>query len=71
MADASGRYNSVRDGKHYYRLDVGIAMAHFFLVAKEIGWDGRWHVTGFDAIQVAKAYSIPQGYEVLGIYRRA
>ncbi|HJX69054.1 MAG TPA: nitroreductase family protein [Dehalococcoidia bacterium] len=70
VADARGRYNSVRDGKHYYRLDVGIAMAHFFLVAKEIGWDGRWHVTGFDAIQVAKAYSIPQGYEVLGIYRR-
>jgi nitroreductase len=70
VADASGRYNSVRDGKHYYRLDVGIAMAHFFLAAKEMGWDGKWHVTGFDPARVAKAHAIPEGYEVLGIYRR-
>ena len=35
VADAKSRYSSVRDGKHYYRLDVGIAMAHFFLAAKE------------------------------------
>ncbi|UCH50609.1 MAG: nitroreductase family protein [Chloroflexota bacterium] len=69
-ADASGRYSSVRDGKHYYRLDVGIAMAHFFLAAKEIGWDGSWHVTGFDPVHVVKQYAIPEGYEVLGIYRR-
>jgi nitroreductase len=70
VADASGRYNSVRDGKHYYRLDVGIAMAHFFLAAKEMGWDGKWQVTGFDPARVAKAHAIPEGYEVLGIYRR-
>jgi len=71
VADASGRYSSVRDGKHYYRLDVGIAMAHFFLAAKEMGWDGKWQVTGFDVAQVASGYAIPAGYEVLGIYRRA
>src|SRR4030042_1017328 len=58
VADASGRYGSVRDGKHYYRLDAGIAMAHFFLAAKEIGWDGNWHVTGFDPAQVARATGI-------------
>ncbi len=71
VADASGRYSSVRDGKHYYRLDVGIAMSHFFLAAKEMGWDGKWQVTGFDVAQVASEYAIPAGYEVLGIYRRA
>jgi nitroreductase len=70
VADARGRYSSVRDGKHYYRLDVGIAMAHFFLAAKEMGWNGSWQVTGFDPAQVARAHAIPGGYEVLGIYRR-
>jgi nitroreductase len=70
VADARGKYSSVRDGKHYYRLDVGIAMAHFFLAAKEMGWDGKWQVTGFDAAQVAKRYAIPAGYEVLGIYKK-
>jgi nitroreductase len=71
VADARGRYSSVRDGKHYYRLDVGIAMAHFFLVAKEMGWGGKWQVTGFDPSQVAKTHVVPDDYEVLGIYRRA
>jgi nitroreductase len=57
-------------GKHYYRLDLGIAMAHFLLAAKELGWKGSWHVTGFDPAQVAKQHAVPAGYEVLGIYRR-
>jgi nitroreductase len=70
VADARGRYSSVRDGKHFYRLDVGIAMSHFFLAAKEMGWSGSWQVTGFDPAQVAKAHAIPDGYEVLGVYRR-
>ncbi len=70
VADARSRYSSIRDGKHYYRLDVGIAMAHFFLATREMGWRGRWQVTGFDAAQVAKERGIPQGYEVLGIYWR-
>jgi nitroreductase len=69
VADARGRYSSVRDGKHYYRLDVGIAMSHFFLAAKEMGWSGSWQVTGFDPTQVVKAHAIPDSYEVLGIYR--
>ena len=69
VADAKGRYNSIRGGKHYYRLDVGIAMAHFFLSAREMGWDGRWHVTEFDPIKIAKEHAIPEGYEVLGIYK--
>lgn len=70
VADAKGRYSSIRDGKHYYCLDVGIAMAHFFLAAKEMGWSGSWQVTGFDPAQVAKAHAIPDGYEMVGIYRR-
>jgi nitroreductase len=70
VADARGRYSSVRDGKRYYRLDVGIAMAHFFLAAREMGWSGSWQVTGFDPTQVAKTHAIPDGYEVLGIYER-
>ncbi|MGA7677856.1 MAG: nitroreductase family protein [Dehalococcoidia bacterium] len=68
VADARGRYSSIRDGKHFYRLDVGIAMSHFFLAAKEMGWSGSWQVTGFDPAQMAKAHAIPEGYEVLGIY---
>jgi nitroreductase len=70
VADASGRNLSVRDGKHYYRLDVGIAMAHFFLAAKELGSVGKWQVTGFNPSQVAEQHAVPAGYEVLGIYRR-
>jgi nitroreductase len=69
VADASGRNLSVRDGKHYYRLDVGIAMAHFFLAAKELGSVGKWDVTGFDPAQVAEQHAIPTGYEVLGVYK--
>ncbi len=69
VADAKGRYSSIRDGKHYYRLDVGIAMAHFFLAAKEMGWSGSWQVTGFDPARVASAYAIPDGYEELGVYK--
>jgi nitroreductase len=69
VADASGRYSSIRDGKRYYRLDVGIAMAHFFLTAKELGWVGSWQVKGFKPAQVAKQHAIPADYEVLGIYR--
>jgi len=71
LADASGKYSSVRDGKHYYRLDVGIAMSHFFLAAKEMGWGGKWQVTEFDPVEVARGHGIPSAYEVLGIYRRA
>jgi nitroreductase len=69
VADARGRYSSVRDGKCYYRLDVGIAMSHFFLAAREMGWSGSWQVTEFDSAQVAKEHAIPSDYEVLGIYR--
>jgi nitroreductase len=70
IALADTRVSSIRDSKHYYRLDVGIAMAHFFLTARELGWKGGWNVTGFDPAQVAQQHAIPQGYKVLGIYRR-
>ena len=55
--------------QEYYMLDVGIAMAHFFLAAKEMGWSGTWHVTGFDPAKVAVEHAIPDGYEVLGVYK--
>ena len=70
VADAKGRYNNIRQGKHYYRLDVGIAMAHFFLAAREMGWSGTWQVTGFDPALMAREHAIPEGYEVLGVYNR-
>ena len=70
VADARRRYSNVRQGKHYYRLDVGIAMAHFFLAAREMGWSGRWRVTGFALLEVARKHGIPEEYEVLGIYQR-
>jgi nitroreductase len=70
IALAQVRATGMRDGKHYYRLDLGIAMSHFFLAAKEMGWSGSWQVTGFDPAQMAKAHAIPEGYEVLGIYGR-
>jgi len=70
VADTKGRYGNVRQGKHYYRLDVGIAMSHFYLAAREMGWKGTWHATGFDPARVASERAIPAGYEVLGIYKR-
>ncbi len=57
-------------GKHYYRLDLGIAMAHFYLTAREFGWGGKWQVTGFDTVEVSKKHTVPIGYEVLGRYHR-
>jgi len=57
-------------GKLYYRLDVGIAMSHFYLSAKELGWQGKWQVNGFDPARVAQQHTVPAGYEVLGIYTR-
>lgn len=69
VADAKGRYGNIRQGKHYYRLDAGIAMSHFFLAAREMGWDGRWHATGLDTAGIAKEHGIPDGYEVIGIYK--
>jgi nitroreductase len=70
VANTKGKYGNVRQGKRYYRLDVGIAMAHFFLVAREMGWSGSWYVTGFDGTRIAIEHAIPEGYEVLGIYER-
>lgn len=51
-------------------FDAVIAMAHFFLAAKEMGWSGSWQATGFDPARVAMEHAIPEGYEVLGIYER-
>lgn len=70
LADAAGRYASVRQGKRYYRLDVGIAMCHFYLAAREMGWKGSWQVEGFDAGEIARQRRIPEGFEIIGIYRR-
>ena len=70
VAQAKRRYGNIRQGKHYYCLDVGIAMAHFFLSAREMGWNGRWDVTGFDAARVAMEHGVPEGHEVLAIYRK-
>jgi len=70
VAQAKRRYGNIREGKHYYRLDVGIAMAHFFLSAREMGGNGRWHVTGFDPTEVATEHGIPDGYEVLGVFKK-
>jgi len=70
VADTKGRYGNVRRGKHYYRLDVGIAMSHFYLAAREMGWKGTWHVAGFEPAAVAIEHAIPEGYETLAIYER-
>jgi len=70
IALAEVRSSRFYHGKHYYRLDVGIAMSHFYLAAKELGWKGKWQVIGFDPAQVARQHAVPDGYEVLGIYRR-
>ncbi|MBI4285439.1 MAG: nitroreductase family protein [Chloroflexi bacterium] len=70
MAELRQRYLNIRAGKHYRRLDVGIAMAHFFLAAREMGWRGGWSVTGFDPAAIAQHYAVPEDHEVLSIYRR-
>ncbi|MBL7208864.1 MAG: nitroreductase family protein [Dehalococcoidia bacterium] len=70
VADTKGRYGNVRQGKHYYRLDVGIAMSHFYLAAGEMGWSGSWHVAGFDPAKVTSEHAVPEGHEVLGTYKR-
>jgi len=71
IALAEIRSSRFYHGKHYYRLDLGIAMSHFYLAAKELGWKGKWQVAGFDPAQIAREYVVPAGYEVLGIYNRS
>jgi len=35
-----------------------------------MSWSGSWQVTGFVPAQVAEEHGMPEGYEVLGIYKR-
>lgn len=70
LADSRERYDNIRSGKHYYRLDVGIAMAHIFLAARELGWNGKWQVSGINSEVISEKYGIPGYYEVAGIYHK-
>lgn len=45
-------------------------MSHFYLAAREMGWEGTWHVAGFEPATVAIEHAIPEGYETLAIYER-
>jgi hypothetical protein len=36
-----------REGKDYHLLDCGIAMAHLYLAAREIGSGGHWELGKF------------------------
>ena len=70
IANTRPKYGNVREGKQYYYHDVGIAMSHFFLAAREMGWVGEWHTAGFDPGEVAAERAIPDEYEAVAIYRR-
>jgi len=69
LREAIGKRTSIRcyDGRP---VDVGIAMSHFFLAAKEMGWKGSWQVVGFNPYQIIAERGIPEGHEVPGVYNR-
>jgi len=67
-ADTTPRWGNVRQGKAYYRLDTGIAMSHFFLAGRELGWEGEWRVRGLNLQELITRYSIPPHVEVIGLY---
>lgn len=63
------RRGNVREGKPYYRLDGGIAMCHFYLAARALGWDGGWEVRKYNEEALRTRYRIPIGYDILGVWR--
>ena len=69
VVDTKIRYANNRNGNRYYRLDMGIAMSHFYLSVKETGSEGRWHTNDINVVQIAEKYGIPGGFEVLGVFK--
>lgn len=67
-ADTTPRWGNIRQGKAYYRLDTGIAMSHFFLSGRELGWEGEWQVRGLNLQELVARYHIPPHAEVIGLY---
>jgi nitroreductase len=58
-----------RTGRAEYRLDGGIAMCHFYLAARALGWQGKWMVPEEAEIKMLRdRYAIPETHDVLGIY---
>ena len=68
-------WDSVREGKPYYRVDGGIAMCHLDLAARSLGWPSAqdripsWHVLRVEQQARARArYRIPAEYDILGVF---
>jgi nitroreductase len=62
---------NVREGKPYYRLDVGIAMSHIYLGARAMGWPGRWAIPQpGDRAQIRARHVVPDEYDILGTFPR-
>ena len=62
------RFND-RPGKPYYRLDVGIAMSHFWLAMREAGHGGRWYSVRGHEGEVQERLGLPQAMVPIGHYR--
>jgi len=66
LADSRPQRGNDRPGKPYYRLDTGIAMAHFWLAMRQLGHSERWRsaLGKEDSIRAAIAapdYALPIG----------
>lgn len=51
---------------NYYKIDCGIIMLYFKLLAEEFGMKGRWMIA--DNKLVTNKYRVPDNYEYIGFY---
>lgn len=67
--DHTPQRGNVREAKPYYRLDGGIAMCHFYLAVRAMGWSGMWSVPGHkEELDLRRRYAIPAAYDILGTF---
>ncbi|NPV07372.1 MAG: hypothetical protein HPY83_05325 [Anaerolineae bacterium] len=63
LADSRPQRWNDRPGRPYYRLDVGIAMCHFWLTLQQLGYRSRWQSLVLEETEAHGALDVP-GYAV-------
>lgn len=60
LGDSRPQRGNNRPGRPYYRLDVGIAMSHFWLTLNQLGYRGSWSSLGGQEYLAHGALDIPE-----------
>lgn len=66
LGDSRPQRGNSRPGRPYYRLDVGIAMSHFWLTLHQLGFRERWSSLRLEEASVHGALNIPEHVVPIG-----